>query len=151
MIIRLAEIEEIKRLTQISKEAFDSDVDVGGKQNGGPPFYDSESWHEQMRNSGNLYSAFGEDELIGGAIMFCDDNSNSVYVGRIFVAPSYHHRGYGIEMMHKLEEMFSDKAVFKLDTPIWNVRTNRFYAKLGYVETRRDDEFVSYEKNMCKA
>ena len=35
---------------------------------------------------------------------------------------------------------------FTLDTPIWNVRTNAFYRKLGYTEVRRDNEFVYYEK-----
>ncbi|WP_196809783.1 dTDP-4-dehydrorhamnose 3,5-epimerase family protein [Butyrivibrio sp. MB2005] len=35
---------------------------------------------------------------------------------------------------------------FVLDTPIWNVRTNAFYTKLGYVEVSRDNEFIYYIK-----
>jgi hypothetical protein len=34
----------------------------------------------------------------------------------------------------------------KLDTPLWIVRTNAFYAKLGYREVKRDEEFAYYQK-----
>lgn len=49
-------------------------------------------------------------------------------------------------MMQQIEESFSEAKVFTLDTPIWNVRTNAFYQKLGYVEVRRDGDFVYYVK-----
>ena len=35
------------------------------------------------------------------------------------------------------EELFHSKII-KLDTPIWNERTNRFYKKCGYTEIGRD-------------
>lgn len=40
------------------------------------------------------------------------------------------------------------KKLFALDTPLWNVRTNRFYQKLGYKEHKRDDEFAYYVKQI---
>ena len=49
-------------------------------------------------------------------------------------------------MMQEIEAMFSDAKEFTLDTPIWNVRTNAFYSKLGYTEARRDNEFIYYSK-----
>ena len=49
-------------------------------------------------------------------------------------------------MMQQIETIFPDVKTFSLDTPIWNVRTNAFYLKLGYVEVRRDNDFVYYEK-----
>ena len=33
-----------------------------------------------------------------------------------------------------------------LDTPVWNIRTNAFYEKLGYKKIKQDDEFVYYSK-----
>jgi hypothetical protein len=51
-------------------------------------------------------------------------------------------------MMQKIETMFSNVKEFVLDTPIWNVRTNAFYTKLGYVEVSRDNEFIYYIKNV---
>ena len=49
-------------------------------------------------------------------------------------------------MMQEIEAMFSNVKEFTLDTPIWNVRTNSFYTKLGYKEIKRDKEFVLYSK-----
>ena len=46
--------------------------------------------------------------------------------------------------------MFPDVKEFTLDTPIWNVRTNAFYAKLGYKEAKRDEECVFYSKKRGK-
>ena len=34
-------------------------------------------------------------------------------------------------IMQQIEEVFSAVSKFTLDTPIWNVRTNAFYQKLG--------------------
>ena len=47
-----------------------------------------------------------------------------------------------------IECCFPDVYVIQLDTPIWNVRTNRFYRKCGYRQTGKDIESVYYEK--CK-
>lgn len=35
-----------------------------------------------------------------------------------------------------------------LDIPVWNIRTNAFYQKLGYTQYKKDDEFVYYMKKM---
>ena len=63
-----------------------------------------------------------------------------------FVSPEHLRKGYGIFMMQQIETMFPEVQIFTLDTPVWNVRTNAFYQKLGYVEVRRDSDFVYYEK-----
>lgn len=149
MRIRLAELSEITRLVQISKAAFDTDVSVGASEAGGPPYYDDEGWHAQMLEQGHLYSILTGDALIGGLILFRDPNSTNVmYLGRVFIAPEQHRKGYGLESMRLMEEMFEDIDTYYLDTPIWNARTNRFYTKLGYSEARRDAEFIYYKKEL---
>ena len=52
-----------------------------------------------------------------------------------------------MKLMMEIEDLFHSKII-KLDTPIWNERTNRFYKKCGYTEIGRDDESVYYEKQM---
>ncbi|MBO6163350.1 MAG: hypothetical protein J6O53_08860 [Eubacterium sp.] len=47
-------VHDIKELTAISIKAFDSDIQVGGKEAGGPPDYDSESWHRKMMEQNHL-------------------------------------------------------------------------------------------------
>jgi len=128
----------------ISKKAFDSDVEVGASSVGGPPGYNSLSFHTKMARMNCLYKLVDDYKIVGGALLFLKDDI--LNVGRIFVDPEYFRKGYGIFMMQQIEESFAEAKVFTLDTPIWNVRTNAFYQKLGYVEVRRDGDFVYYEK-----
>ncbi len=128
----------------ISKKAFDSDVEVGASSVGGPPGYATLSFHTKMARMNCLYKLVDDYKIVGGAILFLKDNE--LNIGRIFVDLEYFRKGYGIFMMHQIEESFAEVKVFTLDTPIWNVRTNAFYQKLGYVEVRRDGDFVYYEK-----
>ena len=128
----------------ISKKAFDSDVEVGASSVGGPPGYNSLSFHTKMARMNCLYKLVDDYKIVGGALLFLKDDI--LNVGRIFVDPEYFRKGYGIFMMQQIEESFAEAKVFTLDTPIWNVRTNAFYQKLGYVEVRRDGNFVYYEK-----
>ena len=128
----------------ISKKAFDSDVEVGASSVGGPPGYATLSFHTKMARMNCLYKLVDDYKIVGGALLFLKDDI--LNVGRIFVSPEHFRKGYGIFMMQRIEESFAEAKVFTLDTPIWNVRTNAFYQKLGYVEVRRDGDFVYYEK-----
>ena len=128
----------------ISKKAFDSDVEVGASSVGGPPGYATLSFHTKMARMNCLYKLVDDYKIVGGAILFLKDNE--LNIGRIFVDPEYFRKGYGIFMMQQIEESFAEVKVFTLDTPIWNIRTNAFYQKLGYEEVRRDGDFVYYEK-----
>ena len=128
----------------ISKKAFDSDVEVGASSVGGPPGYNSLSFHTKMARMNCLYKLVDDYKIVGGALLFLKDNE--LNIGRIFVDPEYFRKGYGIFMMQQIEAMFPQVKTFSLDTPIWNVRTNAFYQKLGYEEVNRDGNFVYYEK-----
>lgn len=134
-------------LVAVSKHAFDSDVEVGAPSAGGPPGYKSVPFHMKMARLGNLFKLVDDKGMIiGGAVLFPDQKK--LYVGRVFVEPEHFRKGYGIFMMERIEEMFSDAEEFVLDTPIWNRRTNALYTKLGYEEVRRDKEFIYYSKKM---
>ena len=49
-------------------------------------------------------------------------------------------------LCRKLKEFFLMQR--KYDTPVWNVRTNAFYQKLGYIGYKEDHEFIYYRKNV---
>lgn len=147
MILRKSNENEIGKIVEISKKSFDTDILVGGKENDGPPQYDDINWHKQMFKEGHLYTYMQKNgEIIGGAILF--EEGRKLYVGRIFINPQHFGQGYGIQLMRDIECCFPDVYVIQLDTPIWNVRTNRFYRKCGYRQTGKDIESVYYEK--CK-
>ena len=132
-------------LNGISKRAFDSDILVGAASAGGPPGYMSVPFHTKMARQGHLYKLTDEGLIVGGAILFLKNDVLSI--GRIFVAPEHFRKGYGIFMMNEIEAMFSDVKKFTLDTPVWNIRTNSLYTRLGYTETKRDSDFVYYTKS----
>ena len=139
-----ADTSDALTLTGISKRAFDSDVFVGGATAEGPPEYMSVSFHTQMARQEHLYKLTEEGLIVGGAILFLQ--GDVLNIGRIFVAPEHFRKGYGFFMMQEIESMFIGVKEITLDTPDWNIRTNTFYAKLGYTEIKRDRGLVYYSK-----
>ena len=148
MKLETAELKNNERLVAISKAAFDSDINVGASAPDAPPDYDSIPWHIQMKNDGHLLQAVIDGEIVGGAILFLNKDGENLYVGRIFIDPVHHRKGYGLTLMKMVETYYSGIKKIKLDTPLWNVRTNAFYTKLGYCEVKRDEGFVYYQKEL---
>ena len=146
MHIVIAEEDQIKTIVDMSVRAFETDVNVGGAKADCPPDHDSVEWHKQMAREGHLYQAMIGKDIVGGALLFPDEANNSVYIGRIFIDSAYHRKGYGTLLMECIENNFPSATEFDLDTPGWNVRTNAFYAKLGYKIVKEEDGFVFYRK-----
>lgn len=136
---------DVLTLTGISKRSFESDVLIGGPPSGGPPGYMSVPFHMKMVRQGHLYKLTVDGLIVGGAILFLKDGV--LNVGRIFIAPEHFRKGYGEALMREIEVIFYDAEEITLDTPVWNVRTNAFYQKIGYKEIKRDKEFIFYSKH----
>ena len=147
MKLKYAELKHIERIVAISKAVFDSDINVGASEAGGPPDYDSLPWHIQMKNEGHLLQAVIAGEIVGGAVLFVDKDGETLYIGRIFLDPVHFRKGYGLSMMKMVETFYPGIKKINLDTPLWNVRTNALYKKLGYCEVKRDKGFAYYQKN----
>lgn len=146
---RKAKEEEVKELTEMSREAFLSDVGVGG-ESGGPTGYDDFDFHLKHQKNGNLYSLEVDGKIVGGAILKLE--GDSLYIYRIFVSAKEFRKGYGLILMHSIEEYFHNIKLFKLDTPEWNVRTNSFYKKCGYTAVGKEHipefDLILYEKKI---
>ena len=147
MKLENAELKQIEKIVAISKRAFETDIEVGGAIGDYPPEYDSVIWHEQMLNEGHLLQAVINGEIAGGAILFLNHDGETLYIGRIFIDPVHHRKGYGLSLMKTVESYYPGIKKIQLDTPLWNVRTNAFYTKLGYREVKRDEEFAYYQKD----
>ena len=141
--------KDVMMLTAFSKWAFESDVEVGAPERVGPPGYKSTEFYSKMHELKFLYSFFAGDIIVGGAVLYPSGNQSDSEIesGRIFLTPEHFKKGYGLKLMQAAEALFPDAKSFILDTPIWNIRTNRFYQKLGYTEYKRDEEFVYYRKD----
>ena len=131
-------------LNAVSKHAFESDVEIGGPSAGGPPGYMSLKFHMKMARSGHLYKLTESGLILGGAILFPE--GEVLNVARIFISPEHFRKGYGKAMMREIEAMFPEAKEFRLDTPAWNFRTNRFYSSLGYTEVKRSQDLIYYSK-----
>ena len=132
-------------LNSISRQAFNSDVEVGAPSAGGPPGYQSVSFHVRMARMNHLFKLVDENGVImGGAVLF--RQGDTLNIGRIFIDPQHFRKGDCSFMMRKIEALFPDVKVFTLDTPAWNTRTNAFYTRLGYSEVKRNPDFVYYTK-----
>ena len=132
-------------MTSISRQAFNSDAEVGSTSSGGPPGYQSVSFHIRLARMNHLFKLTDENGvIIGGAILF--RKGDTLNIGRVFIDPQHFRKGYGLLMMQEIENLFPDVRVFTLDTPVWNIRTNAFYTKLGYSEVKRDTDMVYYSK-----
>ena len=143
MILQKSKDSDVEELTRISTKAFDTDALVGGPENDGPPGYNSEEWHMKMIEENHLYTYLSdENTIVGGAVLF---GKEELYVGRIFIDPKFFRQGYGLALMNAIERMFDSKTI-KLDTSLWNKRTNQFYKKCGFIEIGRDSENVYFEK-----
>ncbi len=131
-------------ITGISRRAFHSDVEVGAKEKVGPPGYMSVPYYTKMARSNHLFKLMDNGLIIGGAVLFLDNEK--LNIGRIFIGPENHRKGYGVFMMREIESLYPEVKKITLDTPVWNTRTNSFYSKIGYTEVRRDGDFVYYSK-----
>ncbi|NCA96818.1 MAG: GNAT family N-acetyltransferase [Bacteroidia bacterium] len=148
--IEITTAVEVDEFVKSSVQAFASDA-LHYNVQGGPPNYDSLEWHYQMFDAHHLYSIKDNDVLVGGIILFLGVKDKHVaYVGRLFIHPLYHRHGYATKAMLLLEESFPEVKLWKLETPIWNERTNRLYQKLGYTEINCDSEQVYYQKRLGK-
>ena len=133
-------------ITGISRRSFHSDVEVGSKEKTGPPGYMSVPFYTKMARSNHLYKLVDDGLIIGGAVLFPDNEI--LNIGRIFIGPENHRKGYGVFMMQEIEALYPSVKEFTLDTPIWNIRTHSFYKKLGYTEVKRDNDFVYFSKRL---
>ena len=135
-IIRTVE-EDAERLAEICKRAFDTDVDVGAPEPGGPPGYDLPKAQLQLMQFLDYYKILLDDFMVGGVIVGSSGDEHCV-LERIFVDPDYHNQGIGTRVMELVWGVYSKAKFWTLGTPEWNVRTKHFYEKLGFVHVGWD-------------
>lgn len=144
MELVIAKPQDALVLTSISKRAFDSDIEAGATKAGGPPGYRSHKYHIKMAAQKHLYTFYRNRLIVGGAVLFKE--GTNLYIGRIFIDPEHFREGLGTRLMEMIENLYPDVTSFTLDTPLWNIRTNSFYQKLGYEMEKADKEFAYYRK-----
>ncbi|MFX0016129.1 MAG: GNAT family N-acetyltransferase [Promethearchaeota archaeon] len=124
--------KDAEKLTSISKRAFDSDIEVGAPGPGGPPWYDSPSFHQRFMKFMDYYKILLDENIVGG--IFSRGGKQHRVLEGIFVDPPCHNQGIASRAMELLWEMYPEVQLWTLGTPEWNVRTRHFYEKLGFIQ-----------------
>jgi len=122
--------EDAETLTGISKLTFDDDNMRHMGKAGGPPGYDSVEWQRNKINETPYLKIMLGEEIIGGIILYPKELGHMM-LGRIYIHPDHHDKGYGTATMNYLEEAFPAKK-WSLETPTYSLRNHHFYEKLGY-------------------
>ena len=125
--------EDAEIFAQISKRAFDTDVDVGAPGPGGPPGYDSPEFHIRIREFLDCYKILLDGATVGG-VFVGKVNEEHLVLERIFVDPELHKRGIATRATELVWKLYPEARLWTLGTPEWNVRTKRFYEKLGFTQ-----------------
>jgi len=128
-----AKTEDAESLADMSKRAFNSDINVGAPGEGGPPGYDSPEFQVRMMNWSNYYKILYEGRIVG-ALIVAKKRAGHYECSRMFVDPEFQNQGVATRAFEMVWEMHKDAKVWTLDTPEWNVRTKHFYEKLGFVQ-----------------
>lgn len=149
--LRPAQEQDAALLVELSRRAFDSDVDYGAPGPGGPPGYDDAAWQRRAIDWADYYVISLDGAAIGGIIAY-STAPGEYEMGRIFLAPDWQNQGLGREALALLWPLYPHAAVWRLDTPAWNVRTRHFYAREGFVETSvTEDGTVMFERQVTPA
>lgn len=147
-----ADVDDAGVLAEISRKAFDTDVDVGAPEEGGPKGYDDPEFQVKAMDYFDCYRILLDEETVGGIYVTSKTPGHKV-LERMFVDPAHHRQGIGTRVMELAMERYPEARLWTLGTPDWNVRTIAFYEKLGFVQVGWDHavpEFKGrwYEKTM---
>ncbi|MFW9843599.1 MAG: GNAT family N-acetyltransferase [Candidatus Thorarchaeota archaeon] len=131
--IELAISEDAEKLADISKRAFDSDIDHGAPGEGGPQGYDSPEHQRRMieNPSGDYLKILYDGEIVGATTVWkVSDTHYEIF--NVFIDPDYHRKGIGKESFRLIKEKYPQTKRWTLDTPEWNTRTSAYYEHLGF-------------------
>ncbi|MFW9787595.1 MAG: GNAT family N-acetyltransferase [Candidatus Thorarchaeota archaeon] len=127
--------DDAEVLADISKRAFDSDIDVGAPSEGGPPGYDDVEVHRRdtLRGQVDYVKVLYNGKIVGGMRVIKMGPTHYEIFG-VFIDPDYHRRRIGRKSFETVQSMYPDAKRWTLDTPDWNIRTKNFYEKIGFVQ-----------------
>jgi GNAT superfamily N-acetyltransferase len=146
--VRRAEVGDAGLLTETCKRAFDSDIDFGSPGPGGPPGYDSLEWNtSRIKNRYLQYYKILKDDEIVGAFIAGNRGPGYQVCERIWVDPEHMREGIGRKAFEIIQEGYPQADLWTLGTPEWNVRTNPFYQKLGFVQIGTTHEYPHWNGN----
>lgn len=143
--------DDAEALVRVEIAAFHYDAEIyPGVEIGGPPGYDSIAVMLKNIEQTACYKITDEGQCIGGIVLF-EMGQGRYHLDLLFIDPPYHNRGIGTQAMQFIEQAHPAQR-WTLDTPVYAVRNQHFYEKLGYVKVGEhhdgDVPLIAYAKEM---
>lgn len=130
---------DAETLVQVQIRAFHDDARLyPGVELGGPPGYDSVEVMLQTIQEHGVHKIVLDEQIIGGMVVF-NRGEGHFHLDAIYIDPDYHNRGIGTQAMTFLEQTYPAQK-WSLHTPVYAVRNQHFYEKLGYVCLAEEEE-----------
>lgn len=131
-MVNIMEASEIdsERLAEIAKRAYESDVDHGAPEAGGPQGYDSAGFYTRSLKYLSCYSVMLGEDLVGGAMV--STGGGHATIERLFVDTNHQRKGVGSETVKLLIERYPEVALWTVGAPEWNTRAHQFIESLGF-------------------
>lgn len=124
---------DAETLVRLQIAAFHDDARLyPGVEPGGPPGYDSVEVMLRKIAEDECYKIVADGQIVGGMIVnrYGDDHC---HLDVLQIDPAYHSLGIGTRAMQFLHQTYP-AALWTLDTPVYALRNQHFYEKLGYVK-----------------
>jgi len=128
-LIQASELDS-ETLANISKRAFETDIDYGGTGVNGPPGYDSPAFYTRILRFMSSYCIMLNDNIVGG--IMANIRGKHGVIERVFVDPDHMCKGIGSTAMNQIFSNHREVTLWTLGTPEWNIRAKPFYEKLGF-------------------
>ncbi len=148
IIIKRAEVEDYKIITEIKMLAYNDETRrFGPGRDGGPFGYDSEEETQRLIKKYLFYKIMLDNKIIGSFWLYGEDDK-SYELEDLCIYPEYHNKGFGFEALRLMERLHPQTRTWRLATPHYSVKNQYLYEKFGYRKTgQSEDGFLFfYEK-----
>lgn len=151
MIIKKAEKKDLQQILELQKQAYLSEAELLNNFSI-PPLMETIADLEEEYEKGLILKAAEKsdpDRIVGSVRGYTE--GDTLYIGKLIVAPECQNRGIGKQLLRSVEEYFPNHR-YELFTSTRSLKNISIYEKSGYHEFKREQiredlSFVYLEKN----
>jgi GNAT superfamily N-acetyltransferase len=133
--------DDVEKLSETFKRAFEEDSRIHEVDAGGPPGYDNGDFlrHWYLQDAVTAFTIAKDGRLIGGIALWINENKEN-FLGNVFLDPDYQNKGLGTLIWKFVEQKYPDTIKWHTDTPGFSRRNHAFYVnKCGFKIVKIND------------
>lgn len=142
LTIRRVKIEEISDVKKLLKETwidtYKGFISLKLIESMTSNWHSLERLTEEAKNPEKFFAVAKEGESIVGTITAYPLDSETLYIGRMYVFPRHQRKGIGEKLFNAALSQFPNVTKARLEVEELNLKGMSFYRKHGFVEISRD-------------